>query len=115
MELYANYIKEREGIECEYTDNCFITYKFLDEDTVFVYDIYSSKEVRGKGEMLKFCEDFYARLKKEGVGSVYGTTATSTNGWENSDRLLKKFGFVYIGKDPNNKEINNYHLSLQEL
>lgn len=111
MKLYANYIKEREGKDCVYNDNCFITYKIYD-DKVSVIDIFSSKEVRGTGEMLKFVENFYKNMYEKGVKKAYGYTDESTNGWENSEKLMLKFGFKKIGKTGN---YNNYILNIEEI
>ena len=39
MDLYKEYIKEREGIDIVYTDQCFITYKVYDDNTAAIIDI----------------------------------------------------------------------------
>jgi|TARA_R110000851_G_scaffold277801_5_gene430925 L-amino acid N-acyltransferase YncA len=112
MKLYAAYIKEREGLEMSFDDHCFITYK-LDSGDVIIYDIYSDKEVRGTGHMLKFCDEFFKHLSNKGVESAYGFTDESTNGWEYSDKLLKTYGFNFIGKNPENTNMNNYFMKLK--
>jgi hypothetical protein len=112
MKLYAEYMKEREGIEVIYDDDAFISYKKLDEKSVFVYAMYSIKETRGQGHMVTFCKNFVKDMKEDGIKVIYGTTVTSTNGWEYSDRLLQTFGFKYSGKDENDNTINNYYLDL---
>lgn len=108
MELYAQYIKEREDFDMIYDENFFITYKKYEDETVFVADMFSSKEVRGLGLMVEFCNKFTSSLKEEGYKVVYGQTDESTNGWEYSDKLLRKYGFKYMGKDPDNNKLNNY-------
>ena len=113
MKLYADYIKEREGLELVNDDHCFLTYK-RDEEDIIVFDIYSDKEVRGTGHMLEFCKSFYDCMKKEGVKNAYGMTDISTNGWKNSERLLLKYGFKFIGIDPNNENVKNYYYELGE-
>lgn len=113
MKLYAQYIKEREGLELVSDDHCFLTYKRNDDD-IIVFDIYSDKEVRGTGYMLEFCDSFYDVMRKEGVKNVFGMTDTSTNGWKNSERLLLKYGFKFIGIDPDNKNVKNYYYEIGE-
>lgn len=113
MKLYAEYIKEREGLEIVSDEHCFLTYKRDGEDIV-VYDIYSDKEVRGTGYMLDFCDGFYSTMKSEGVNNAYGMTDIKTNGWQNSERLLLKYGFKFIGTDPENKNIRNYYYEIGE-
>lgn len=114
MRLFAEYKKERENVEVIYDDHCFLTYK-REDDFLVVFDIYSDKEVRNTGYMLEFCNSFYDTMKKEGINTVYGMTDTSTNGWENSDRLLKKYGFKFMGLDPENNKIRNYYYNLGEV
>jgi len=111
MKLYADYIKEREGRECKYTENCFVTYKIYD-DNVSVFDIYSKPEVRGKQETLKFIQNFFNELKESGKKRVFGFTDERTEGWENSERLMIKLGFNSIGKNPEDNKYNNYMMIL---
>ena len=111
MELYLEYIKEREGKECVYNDNCFIVYKIYD-DEVSVIDIFSNSKVRGTGEMLKFVKDFYISMYEQGIKTAYGYTDEDTNGWEKSEKLMLKFGFKKISK---NENYNNYVLNIEEI
>jgi len=111
MELYAAYIKEREDRECKYTEDCFITYKIYGTD-VSVYDIYSKPEVRGKQETLEFVKKFYKDLKDDGIKRVFGFTDERTEGWQNSERLMLKYGFKLLGKSPDDDKYNNYMMIL---
>lgn len=108
MKLYKEYIKEREDKEIVYDDHCFLTYKIDSEGDMIVFDIYSDQEVRGTGYMLEFCDKFYAEMKEKGIRIAYGMTDTRTNGWQRSEELLLKYGFVYIGDDPKDKNVRNY-------
>lgn len=110
MELYAQYLKERDDVECIYTDDCFMTYK-IDEDSVLIIDIYSRPEVRGTGKMKEMVDSFIAELPEE-VEYVLGMTYTNTNGWENSERLLLKYGFKFTGIDPEDENKRNYGMIL---
>jgi len=112
MRLYADYIKEREDKECVYNEHCFITYNLYD-DSVSIIDIYSSLEVRGSKIMLNFCKDFFEKMWKQGIKTAYGYTDESTNGWENSERLMLKFGFKKLDKIEEN--YNNYILNIEEI
>lgn len=114
MELYADYMREREGVYVIYTEDCFLSYKFLTDEEVFICDIYSRPSVRGEGKMLQLGKQFLEDMKERNVKVVYGTTVTTTNGWENSDRLLRKFGAIFSGKDPKDKTINNYFMEIGE-
>ena len=54
MKLYADYLKERENIECKYNEYMFTTYKIYDDNTASIIDIYADPQVRKKGVMLDF-------------------------------------------------------------
>lgn len=113
MELYAQYIKEREDVECVYDNNCFLTYKETDEDSITVFDIYSSPEVRGTGAMKEFCDKFYSELDDK-YKIVFGMVYTNTNGWKYSDKVMQKYGFKFIGIDPYDENKRNYAMILDE-
>ena len=113
MKLYIEYIKEREGLEIVLDEHCFLTYK-EDGDDIIVYDIFSDKEVRGTGHMLEFCDKFYDSMRKSGKKTAYGMTDTRTKGWKNSERLLLKYGFEYIGLNPRDANIKHYCYNLSD-
>jgi len=115
MKLYSEYIKERQGLDIIHDEHCFLTYKKDDEGDIVIYDIYSDKDVRGTKYMLEFCNNFYKNMRKEGVKNAYGMTDTRTNGWKNSERLLLKYGFKYIGNDPQDIFVRNYFYEIGEL
>ena len=112
MELYKQYLKEREDIDLIYTDECFITYKVYEDNTAAIIDIYSSPEVRGKQVMKALVEKLIAELSVKGIDTVFGFTDERTNGWQRSEELMYKFGFKYCGKDPDDKNRNNYYIDL---
>lgn len=110
MHLYKQYLKEREGIDIEYTDDCFITYKKYPNQTVAIIDIYSKPEIRGKQVMKKLVEDLIKKWKGEGIKTVFGYTDETTQGWEKSEKLMLKFGFKFLRKLPDNR--NEYVLPI---
>ena len=62
--------------------------------------------------MKQFVEDLLTKFKEQGIITVYGFTDERTNGWQRSEELMKKFGFRYCGKRPEDKCINNYYKDL---
>lgn len=114
MRLYADYLKEREDIECKYTDNMFATYKIYDDNTAAIIDIYAAPEIRKQGIMLDFIISVLDDIKKHNIKTIYCTTLTTSNGWERSDYLIRKYGFTFCGVDPNNKDIRNYYLDIED-
>lgn len=112
MELYKQYLKEREDIDLIYTDDCFITYKVYDDNTAAIIDIYSKPEVRGKQVMKGLVEDLLKEFKRKDVEVVFGFTDERTNNWKRSEELMIKFGFRFCGKDSEDKYRNNYYKDL---
>lgn len=109
MELYKQYLKEREDIDLIHTDDCFITYKVYEDNTAAIIDIYSKPEVRGKQVMRGLVEDLIKEFKNKDVRVVFGFTDERTNGWERSEELMIKFGFKFHGKREDDEFINNYY------
>lgn len=74
MSHYANYIKEKDGIETIETPVGFITYKFLDDGkTVYIFDCYIKPKSRGQGHCWKFVNIVECKAKEKG----YTTNLTS--------------------------------------
>ena len=70
MELYKQYLKERDEVELIHNDDCFITYKIYDNNTAAIIDIYSRPEVRGQQVMKKFIEELIEEFKKKDIETV---------------------------------------------
>ena len=107
MELYAAYIKELNDRECFYNDNCFITYKVYDHN-VSIFDYYCKPEYRSKGYMLNLINELFAKFKLENKKLVYGYTDKRNHNWKRSEDLMLKYGFTYIGVNPDDENYNNY-------
>jgi hypothetical protein len=109
MSHYANYIKEKDGIETIETPVGFITYKFLDDGkTVYIFDCYIRPESRGK----KMCKNFVTIVEWKAKNRGYTTNLTSVqiiipNASKNIKTYLgygyqiidAKDGVVYLSKE----------------
>lgn len=97
MELYAAYIKERDGQELVMLpDNKgWYTYK-MQEEKCLICDIYIVPEERCKGWAKKIAQELVSQHKE-----VYGMTCPHTKTWEQSHAVLIKTGFVPVSKDDN--------------
>lgn len=112
MELYKQYLKEREDIDLIYTDECFITYKVYEDNTAAIIDIYSSPKVRGKQVMKALVEKLLVEFKENNIKTVLGYTDITTNGWQRSEELMLKFGFKYKDVHPDDSYRNVYFMKL---
>ena len=109
MKLYAEYIKEREGKDCIYNEDCFIVYKVYGKEASII-DIYNRPNQRGKGNLKVIVDKLVEDLASREVETVYGYTDESTSGWQNSERLMLKYGFKKIKSE---SEYNHYALSVK--
>ena len=113
MKLYADYLKETENVDCKYNDNCFITYKVVDNE-VFILDAYSDSKIRGQQIMLNFFSEWVNEMKESGHSIIFSNSTVLKKGHERSDRLQKQFGFISMGKDINDNTITNYYYKIKE-
>jgi hypothetical protein len=91
MKLWAEYIKEREGASIIYDDNCFVTYKEVNDNDILVIDLYVIPELRKSGTV----QNLWTRLIQEtNPKVVYGMTDIAALNWEASHNFMTKFGFV---------------------
>ena len=71
---YAEYIKEKDGIDTIESRKGFITYKYLDDGkTVYIFDCFVKPEYRGNKLCLSFVEAVESKAKQKG----YTTNLTS--------------------------------------
>jgi predicted GNAT superfamily acetyltransferase len=109
MELYKEYLLERENVELFYDEDSFVTYKLYD-DYMYVIDIYVKPEARRKGKAFELGRDMDKLAKSFNYNKIMGSVCMSTNGWKISLEGLIKFGYsvdsvkgdmVYLLKDLN--------------
>ena len=93
MELYKNYLKEREGIELYYEEDGFITYIFMD-DYCYIKDVYVVPEKRRSGKAIELGNKIIALAKERGYDKVMGSICRSTHGWQKSLQGMYKVGYV---------------------
>lgn len=100
MELYAEYIKEREGIDLVKKDYGFCTYSIVEEiNSVYLVDAYIRKERRREGLASSFFNQIIELGKDSGCDRIIGSFCLSTNGWKKGKQVLKSNGFKYLSKD----------------
>ena len=97
MELYAEYLKEREGISIIVKDFGFCSYKIID-DYIYLVDIYIKKEKRRTGLAKDFIEEVSDIGKENNCNSILGGFCLDTINWKGGKTLLKHCGFKYFEK-----------------
>ena len=98
MELYAEYIKEREGIEIIVKDYGFCTYKIMTDDIIYLADIYIKKDKR-RNKLTTPLVDEVAQIGRDsGCRLMMGSFCIDTNNWKAGKSLVKSLGFKYYEK-----------------
>ncbi len=92
VDKYAQYIKERENLDCYEDEYGFFTYK--KEDGVFlVSDLFVLPEYRNKGIGEKYAKKIDDFAKEHGCDIIVCTTCLDAINWEQSHKFIKSSGY----------------------
>lgn len=92
MSLYADYLKERTRDSIIETDQGFATYRYTDEKTVYIVDIYVKPKARRLGVASQLADKIASEAKQRGCTKVLGSVVPSANGSTVSLRVLLGYG-----------------------
>lgn len=99
MSLYAEYIKEKLDDNCMETELGFATYRYLNDNKVYIIDIYVKPEYR-KSKIASDLADLIAQEAKEkGCKEMLGTVIPSAKGSTNSLKVLLGYGMTLVSSD----------------
>lgn len=98
MNMYEQYIYERENLHMIQTDHGFITYK-IEFPNCLISDCFVLKEFR-KNKYASFLADQVLEIcKGAGVKTVYCQTDDKSNDVATSITSISKFGFSFVRKE----------------
>lgn len=97
MLLYAEYIKEREGMNLIEKQYGFCTYKIINE-YIYLADIYIKKDERRKGLTKVLVNEVEEIGKNNDCTFILGSFCLDTNNWKSGKALVKALGFKYFKK-----------------
>lgn len=107
MSLYADYMKEREGIDTVEVDDGFATFN-IDQDICYIINIYVRPEVRRSGVASEIADRVTDIAKRSGCRTLLGSIDPKTNGSTESMQGLFAYGFklryldgplIFLSKD----------------
>lgn len=98
MELYKQYVKEREGVETISTDSGFIMYK-IENDKCLICDLYILPELRKQNKGSFFANQVFELCKEMGIKEVHAQVDIRANGHKTSILAIEAFGFKEIGRN----------------
>ncbi len=93
MSLYADYLRERTTDEIIELDNCFATFRYVEEGkAVYIVDIYTTPEARKSGLASKLADEIAMIAKEKGCTSMLGTCQPTAKGSTLSLKALLGYG-----------------------
>lgn len=110
MNLYEQYIKERENLDVIKTDRGFIIYK-IEFPNCVINDCFVAKEFRQDGHATFLANQVFEICKSAGVKTVYCQTDSRASKHELSRVAIESFGFEFIKQD---KELSFYKMEVSE-
>jgi ribosomal protein S18 acetylase RimI-like enzyme len=88
MSYYANYIKEKTNDLVLEVDYGFATYRYLDEKTVYITDIYIHPDFRRKDYASNLADIIVEEAKQKGCTKLMGSVIPSNKNSTDSLRVL---------------------------
>jgi GNAT superfamily N-acetyltransferase len=100
MSLYAEYIKERAGIDILETEKGFISYQISGLEC-FIHDAYVRPEHRKSGEAARMLDAVVAIAKEQGCSLLTATVCPSANYSTEAMASCIAVGFRIMASVPN--------------
>lgn len=94
MSLYADYIREKTNDHILETADGFATYRFPDENTVYIVDIYVPKEIRKSGVATCLANEIVNLAKLKGCTKLIGSVVPSAKDSDTSLKVLQGYGMT---------------------
>ncbi len=104
MNLYAEYLKERENKELLEKEFGFCVYEILGQ-YMYLSDVYVTKDNRKKGLCKKLVDEVVSIGKEKNCKYILTSFCLKANNWEISRKVIRQCGFKFYRKDKNNKMI----------
>ena len=97
--LYSEYLQERTNDHIFEDKHGFITWRFINDQQVYIVDIYVKKEFRKDGIASNYADYVCSVAKKAGYSELLGTVVPSTKGSNDSLRVLWDYGMKLHSAD----------------
>jgi len=95
ISLFKDYLEERQDVSLISTDVGFATYKLVDNETVWLIDIFVDKDYRRKGIATQLSELVQIEAEKLGCTKMLGSVDITANGVTESMKSVLSNGFKF--------------------
>lgn len=90
--LYAQYLLERTNDQILETESGFLTYRFLDDKSVYIIDVFVIPEKRRSKEAAALADTVIRQAKLRGCTEVLGTVSPAAKTSTESIKVLLGWG-----------------------
>lgn len=94
LSLYADYLREHRGDETIEDEQGFVTYRYIDEKTVYIVDCYIAPEYRRTHKVSVMADKVVDAAKLRGCTKLLGTVHPSGKNSTISLKLLLGYGMT---------------------
>lgn len=94
MSLYSSYLRERSNDLIMEKNHAFATYRYLDEITVYIIDIYTDPEFREGRVATAIADEIVLEAKARGCTKLIGTVIPSMKNSTTSLKVLLGYGMT---------------------
>lgn len=92
MSLYADYLREKTSDRIIETEKGFITYRYIDEKTVYIIDLYIRPDFRQKYAASDLADSVIEEAKNRGCVKLIGSVVPSNKNSTQSVEVLLRYG-----------------------
>ena len=94
MSLYAEYLKEKTSDQIIENEKGFITYRYVDEKTVYIIDLFILPDFRRDHVASLLADSIVEEAKKKGCTKLLGSVVPSNKNSNTSLKVLLGYGMV---------------------
>lgn len=114
ISLYGQYIKERCGRGIVETEDGFATFEYVNEDIVYIIDLYVVPGKRNKRVAANLADRIVSEALHTGRKTLLGSVDTTAKGAEASIKVLEAYGMkvckvaepmIFFAKDISKAEV----------
>lgn len=94
MSLFAKYLKEKTNDLIVETDDYFLTYRYVDEKTVYIVDLFVLPQLRESGIASTIADNIVEEARKKGCTKLLGSVVPSNKNATTSLKVLLAYGMT---------------------
>lgn len=94
MSLYADYLREKTTDSIKEIEQGFITYRYIDDKTVYIIDLYIRPDCRQKYVASGLADEVVEEARKKGCDKLLGSVIPSNKNSTQSLEVLLAYGMT---------------------